>query len=194
MAARRDDSMLFSLHGLSASDRQRIERELRQHRLAAAAAAARAESRRQADLERARLAVEEAERQRAAELQARAAIDRARAEFESRAKVELLELQHAHERRMRVLESRGQRGSQLAALGLVVGVVCVAGSLGIYLGKVRPETSRVQRAYDALVLAERTRAEETKRMLEQSEKRRAELTTELEAARRRIDAEQAGSK
>ena len=194
MAARRDDSMLFSLQGLSPADRQRVERELRQHRLAAAAAAARAESKRQADLERGRLAGEEAERQGEAELQARAAIERARAEFESRAKVELLELQHAHERRMRALESRGQRGNQVAALGLVVAMVCVVGSLGFYLGKVRPETARVQRAYDTLVAAERHRAEETKRMLEKSERRRAELATELQVARRRIDAREGGSK
>lgn len=182
--------MLFSLRSLSAADRERIERELRAHRLAAEAAAVRREVKAQAEREIEAVA---AQQRKEEEIRRRAATESARAESAARAEVELLALQHAHERRMRQLESRGQRGSLIAVLGMVVAVLCVAGSLGLYFGKLRPETLRVQRAYDDLVAVEHNRAEETKRMLERSEKRRSELASELDAARRRIQLLEGGS-
>ncbi|MBI3200458.1 MAG: hypothetical protein IT377_07795 [Polyangiaceae bacterium] len=176
--------MLFSLRGLSAGDRERIERELRKHRLAAEAALVRRWAKPPAERGP---EPEPAQGKREEEIRRQAAVESARAESAARAEVEMLALQHAHERRMRQLESRGQRGSLIAVLGLIVAVLSVAGSLGLYFGKLRPETLRVQRAYDELVAAERHRAEETKRLLERSEKRRAELSSELDAARRRVE-------
>lgn len=198
MASRRDDSMLFLLNGLAGADKERVERELRVHRLAAEAALARVLAKKraeqEAELERLRLASEaardDAQRRKEAEIrraaEAQAALETARAEAAARERIELLEKQHEHERRMAALRGQGQRGSQLAVAGLAVAVLCFAGSLGVYFGKLRPETRRVERAYDELVSAERARADEAKRLLQRSEKRRAELASELEAARRRI--------
>jgi len=190
MAARRDDSMLFSLDGLRGAERERLERELRSHRLAAATALARTEAKqraaREAELERGRRAMLEAERRKEEEIRAAALAEAARSEAALRERLELLEQQHEHERRMLALRGHGQRGTQLAVAGLGAALLCLAGSLGVYFGKLRPETQRVQRAYDDLVHAERTRAEETKRMLAQSERRRAELASELAGVRRRV--------
>lgn len=202
MASRRDDSMLSPMNGLFGAGENRSERELREHRLAAEAALCRAHAKKRAEHEAALLASEEAlreaQRKKEEEIRlgavARAALETARAEAAARSKVELLEKQHEHARRMLLLQSRGQRGSQLAVAGLAVAFVCVGASLGVYLGKLRPEHQRVQKAYDELVSVERARAEETKRLLDKSEKRRAEVSLELESARRRITALESAEK
>ncbi len=202
MASRKDDSMLHPLNGLFGAAEGRGERELREHRLAAEAALDRAQAKKRAEQEAALLASQEAlrEAQRRKEEEIRlaaasqAALETARAEAAAQARVELLEKQHEHERRMLLLRAQGQRGSQLAVAGLLALLVCLAGSLGIYFGKVRPDNQRMQRAYDELVRVERARAEETKRLLDKSESRRATLGAELEEARRRIIALEKGTK
>lgn len=179
MASRRDDSSPISLPGLFGTNQDRTLRALRAHRLAMDAVRARAEAKeraeRDAELESLRLACEAARQE---------AVRAARAEAAARARIELVELTRAHERRMAEIRGRGQRGAQLAAAALTVAALCLGGVLGVYFGKIRPENRRVQRAYDELVAAERQRAVETRRMLEQSERRRAELAKELERMRK----------
>lgn len=202
MASRKDDSMLHPLNGLFGAAGGRGQRELREHRLAAEAALDRARAKKRAEQEAALLASQEALRE--AQLRkeeeirlaaaSQAALETARAEAAAQARVELLEKQHEHERRMLLLRAQGQRGTQLAVAGLLALLVCLAGTMGVYFGKLRPENQRMQRAYDELVRVERARAEETKRLLDKSESRRATLAAELEAARRRIVALEKGTK
>lgn len=202
MASRKDDSMLHPLNGLFGAAGGRGQRELREHRLAAEAALDRARAKKRAEQEAALLASQEALREaqirKEEEIRlaaaSQAALETARAEAAAQARVELLEKQHEHERRMLLLRAQGQRGSQLAVAGLLALLVCLAGTMGVYFGKLRPENQRMQRAYDELVRVERARAEETKRLLDKSESRRAELAAELEAARRRILALEKGTK
>ncbi|MBK7584230.1 MAG: hypothetical protein IPI67_29015 [Myxococcales bacterium] len=197
MAARRDDSMLFSLNGLPRAEKERLARELREHRLAAEAALKRADERSRAkravEAERA-LEISEAERaaaQRKRQEELRSAAVRAaeleRAEVTARARIEVLEKQYEHERRM--LELRAEpRGlsSRIVLGGLLMATLFASGALGVYFGKLRPDTLRVKRAYDELVSVERARAEEAKRLLARSEARRATLAAELDVARRRV--------
>jgi colicin import membrane protein len=187
--------MLFSLSGLLGPEREHVERELRAHRRAVQDALLRADRRRLAermggagasssagDTEGVRTRAEELRLTLAAEV----ARQTARAEAAARARVELLEQEREHERRMFELRASGRGGAQLAVAGLVVALFCFLGSLGLYFGKLRPDHQRLQGAYDELVSAERGRAEETKRLLQKSERRRAELAAELDAARKEL--------
>ena len=111
---------------------------------------------------------EEAERLREEdariEAMKQAEVARALAEAEARARFEVSAQERQHQQRLTEIdaEARSRRQKALGWLGMLVAVVAIAGALGVYLFKVRPETERIQSAYDRLVLAERTRADDVR--------------------------------
>jgi colicin import membrane protein len=183
MAEQRESSMLFSLRGLMDVEQQRIDleadarrRALEEIRMAREEDALRERARRERSdhVERIRLGV----------------IERARLQAEATARLELVEQRHAHERQLSALrdELRRRRERQLTLASLLFAVASSAAGVGLYFGKVRPEAERLQIAYDELVLAERARAVESKRLLGRTQQK-------LEAAEQRIhELERAGSR
>jgi colicin import membrane protein len=199
MAEQRPSSFLFSLRGLLEREQEAEQaRRIRQAELDRARTRERerfaremVEKKRLAELEVLRLELER-KREEAARLEALrlATLERARVESEARAQLEILEKQQEHERKLCAIReaarAKGQR--QLAIVGFVLAGVTTLGALGTYFGKLRPEAQRLSIAYDDLVAAERTRAEETAKLLERADKRNDALTRELHVARNRIDA------
>lgn len=201
MAHGRDDSMLFSLRGLLDLEKERLERESaerrRQEEVAQALERERERIRREAEdrkrssmIEAARLA-EQRRREEEARLEAlkQAAVECARVEAESRARAELTDKVHEHERALTLLkeEARRTRARHLSAAGFALFAISLVTSTTLYFAKLRPEAQRLHAAFDELVSAEHNRAEETKRLLERAERRRSELESELETAKKRID-------
>jgi colicin import membrane protein len=117
------------------------------------------------------------------------AVERARLEAETRARLEVIEREQEHERKMLAIreQSASRRARHLVLAGFALAALCAVTSLGFYFGKVRPEAQRLQAAYDELVTAERNRGEQAIKMLERTEKRRAETQAALDAARLRIE-------
>jgi colicin import membrane protein len=196
----RDDFMVFSLKGLLDLEKQRADRESnerrRQEEIAEALEQERAriireaeERRRHAMVEAARLE-EQRRREQDARLEAlkQAAVERARIEAEGRARLELIEKQQAHERKMALLleETKSRRAKHLTTTGFVLFAISTVAALALYFGKLRPEAARLGAAYDQLVAAEHNRADEAQRMLERAEKRRGDLESDLAHANRRI--------
>ena len=199
MADFRDDSLLFSLKGLMAVEKERIEHadeaRRREARIALAMRAERErllreaeEKKRQALAEMLRLE-EQRRREDEARLEAlkQATLERARVEAEAEARLEIVERQQEHERKLLQIRSGRalSRSRGLTALIVAQSAIVLVG-LGLYLGKLRPDARRLQVAYDRVVTAERSRAEEAKRQLERSERRQAELARELGDARKRM--------
>lgn len=200
MADSRDDSILFSLDGLMDVQKKRVEREhaarLREAEVALALQQQRERLRCEAEVRKAHSLAEaarlEAQRRREedARLEAlkRAAVETARIEVEARARLEMMEQQQAHERRMQELRETTRRGRArvFAVLGFGLSTLLGVASLGAYYGKLKPDAERLRVAYTDLVSAERSRADETRRLLERSDQRKGELERELQLARDRI--------
>jgi hypothetical protein len=117
-----------------------------------------------------------------------ATLEKARIETEARARLEVLEKQQEHERRLYAIRDRSrQKGAvQLAIVGVSFSVLVTLGFTGLYFGKLRPESQRLEGAYDVLVTAQRTRAEDTAKLLARADKRADELDRDLRRARRTI--------
>ncbi len=130
----------------------------------------------QAERERAELARIEAMKQ--------LAVARALAEAETRARAELLAQTEQHRQRLVAIEAeaRARRQALVGRLGALVALVVLAAVMGVYLFKVRPETERIQSAYDRLVVAERQRADDVEQLLKKEQQRRQRLTRRLEKA------------
>jgi len=197
MADFRDDSPLFSLKGLlgdrvpkdeEAKQREarialalRIERERLAREAEAKRAAAMAEAARLTELRR-------REEEARLEALARVTVERARVEADALARLEVMEKQQAHERKLIEIQSalERQRARGVTFAGFALALVVVTSALSIYFFRLKPDAARLQVAYGELVKAERLRAEETKRLLERSESTKAELSKELSSARARI--------
>jgi len=197
MADFRDDSPLFSLKGLlgdrvpkdeEAKQREarialalRIERERLAREAEAKRAAAMAEAARLTELRR-------REEEARLEALARVTVERARVEADALARLEVMEKQQAHERKLIEIQSalERQRARGVTFAGFALALVVVTSALSIYFFRLKPDAARLQVAYGELVQAERLRAEETKRLLERSESTKAELSKELSSARARI--------
>lgn len=202
MADQRESSFLFSLKGLLDVEKQRVREEdartARQAELERARTRERErfaremmEKKRLAELELARLE-EQRQREEATRIEALrlATLERARVESEARAQLEILEKQQEHERKLcAIRESARKKGaSHLALIGFALALLSSVGFGALYFGKLRPESQRLSDAYADLVTAERTRAEETEKLLDRADKRNDALTRELHVARNRIDA------
>jgi colicin import membrane protein len=197
MAEQRPSSFLFSLENWLELERERAQAEQ----------LAQMEGHRQRTRERERFAHEMLEKKRLAEMEllrlerqrqrddaARraahelATLEKARIESEARARLEVLEKQQEHERKLASIreESRQKSAIQLAIAGFSLAIVVSLAFAALYFGKLRPESQRLSGAYDDLVSAERTRAEETGKLLARADKRADDLDRELQRARRRI--------
>ncbi|AUX47216.1 carbohydrate-binding protein [Sorangium cellulosum] len=186
MAEIQESSVLFSLKQLMRLEDQRLreEREAAQRRALAEQEARRALERQALAEEEARLRAEEERRRReeaaareeAARLEAirAAAVEKARVEAEQRARIEALEKQQEHERSLAALAGDAQRRRlrRLVAAGSALGALVTAATLGLYLGKIRPDAERARAEHAA------TRA--------QHERRLAELEGDLAARERQI--------
>lgn len=202
MADQRESSMLFSLKGLFDLEQDRVAEERaareRQARVFAQEQAERERRAREA-LERRRVAEEHAARQgeilrreQEAALRARelATVERARAEAEARARLEQLELEQRHQRKLQELSEQGvaRRGRQMALFGIGVALTTVLASAALYFGKLKPEAARLDDAYDRLVVVERERAEQAKTMLAKAEKKNRELVEKVATLQSELDA------
>jgi colicin import membrane protein len=197
MAEQRESSFLFSLKNMLELEKQRSQAEQ----------LAQMESHRQRTRERELFAREMLEKKRVAEMEllrlaqqqrqetaARietlrlATLEKARIESEARARLEVLEKQQDHERKLYAIrEASRQKGAmQLAIVGLSLAVLCTLGFTVLYFGKLRPESQRLEGAYDDLVTAQRTRAEETAKLLARADKRADDLDRDLRRARRNL--------
>ncbi len=181
----KQSSILFTLQNLKDLEHEQAERTGPDQLLA--------------QVERARLARERRREQESArqrdeqariEAMKQAEIARALAEAETQARLEVLAREQQHRERMVSieLEARTRRGRVLGRLGLVAGLIVVAGTLGVYVLKVRPETARIQSAYDRLVSAERKRGDDVEQLLAQERARRERLALRLEQAETEIAA------
>ncbi len=206
MAHRSDDSMLFSFKGLFDLERQRVHQEetsrIRQtevarleleqrERLAEEARVgwlkAEAETRRQYEL-RAR---EEAVRLSALKL---AALEHARIQAQSDARLAELEQEQAHQTRLKSLveSNRLRSARRLSAAATALWLFTLAAVATLYFGKLSPENARLQSAYDRLVSAERARSSEATRLLAQAEAQRVALAKENRRLRGQTSASESG--
>lgn len=195
MAGFKQSSILFTLENLKGAEREWGTVPAEQERLLSQVNRARAarERRRREQADQEKRAV--AEEQARFEAMKQAEIARARTEAAARAKLEVLARQHEHEQRLAAIdaEGRSRRARLLSRLSLVVMAVVTATTLGIYVLKVRPETQRIQTAYDRLVAAERKRADDVEQLLAQERARRerlahrlAQTESELAAQKKRV--------
>lgn len=197
MGEQRESSLLFSLHELFAHERERVrlKRLARAAQLADEQAFHEENQRRireaeiQAEVQEARRREAEAQRKREEEVRIEvlqsAELERVRAQVDKKAHVEQAMLELEHQRRMdalaRTSEQRRQRAMTLTSL--LLGFAVVAGGLGIYFGKLRPEQHRILAGYEAVLGAKAAQLEEAERQLAALKEERARLHTELAAAR-----------
>lgn len=197
MGEQRESSLLFSLNQLFAHERDRV----RLKRLADEARLAEEQAFREENVRRIREAeiqaeVEEARRKVAEEQRKReeairldvlrtAELERVRAEVDKKVHVEQATLELEHQRRMdalaRTSEQRRQRAMTLTSV--LLGSAVVAGCLGIYFGKLRPEQHRVLAGYEAVLGARTAQLVEAERQLTALKSERTRLHAELSAAR-----------
>lgn len=197
MAEQRESSFLFSLKNMLELEKQRTQADqlaqMEGHRQRTRErelfAREMLERKRVAEMELVRL-VQQRRHEAAARIEAMqlATLEKARIESEARARLEVLEKQQEHERKLYAIreESRQKGAVQLAIVGVSIAVLVTLGFTGLYFGKLRPESQRLEGAYDVLVTAQRTRAEETAKLLARADKRGDELDKELRRARRTI--------
>ncbi|MEZ4296874.1 MAG: hypothetical protein R3B70_18050 [Polyangiaceae bacterium] len=163
MGEKRDSSVLFSLKELMSLEEQRVlEEEAARDRARAAEAEARAQaSRRAREEEEARLrlaeerrSTEEARRrEEEAKLEAMrtAVVERARIEAVTRARMELLSKEQEQERVLAAIAHNKSGARRAALLGAGLAAAVVAAGLGVYYGKIKPESDRAELAAQAAI-------------------------------------------
>jgi colicin import membrane protein len=200
MDRQRETSLIFSLEGVMARERERIHEEEAEHRrrlqaahelqVAAERRSREAEERRRSEQERRFREEQQRAREEAARLQAlrQAELERSRIEAEARAKLELVAQQHQHERRIEAIRSdvKRRRDRIVALASSFLATLVALGAAALWFGKLEPESARLQAAYDELVSAERRRSEETRTLVARLEDRRGELLRELERSTARL--------
>lgn len=182
----KQSSILFTLQSLKDLEHERAAERSGPDQLLAQVERARIarERRRQQEAER------EREEQARIEAMKQAEVARALADADARARLELLARQQQHRQRMAAIEAeaRTRRQRAIGWLGSVLGLAVIAGTLGAYLLKVRPETERIQSAYDQLVSTERKRGDDMEQLLARERARRERLAHRLEQAEGEIAA------
>lgn len=197
MGEQRESSLLFSLNQLFAHerDRVRLKRAAEDARLAEEQALHEENVRRireaelQTEMEEARRKVAEDQRKREEairlEVLRTAELERVRAEVDKNSQVEQAMLELEHQRRMdalaRTSEQRRQRAMTLTSV--LLGAAVVAGCLGVYFGKLRPEQHRVLAGYEAVLGARTAQLVEAERQLSALKTERTRLRAELSAVR-----------
>jgi colicin import membrane protein len=182
----KQSSILFTLQSLKKLELERAAKRTGPDRLLHQVESTRIarERRRQQESQR--------EREERARIEAmkQAEIARALADGEARARLELLARQQQHRQRLADLdaEARVRRQRLVGRLAFLVTLAGMAGALGVYVLKVRPETERIQSAYDRLVAAERKRADDVEQLLSREQERRQRLARRLEQAETEIAA------
>jgi colicin import membrane protein len=201
MAESRESSVLFSLKSLMdiesdrvhAEERARADRERREREALERRRGFEREAERQRIIaEEQRRAREQAMRDEAASRVAtlkEAAITKARIEAESRARCELLQKEREHEARMAAIREVSRRRRDRAVLfGSNVALLAVLGlGLGLYFGKVNPDTAQRESELSRLVTAEGERADAAERLARQARRQAGDLTTELERTRSQLE-------
>jgi colicin import membrane protein len=153
MSTTHDTSVLFSINQLMNDYETRVlEEQAEAARKAEAEERARQEALRLAKEEEARKAHEEtmrrireeaAQREEAARLEAirLAAIERARIEAERHAQIELQKREQEHALALEALreDEKKKKLERSIRLGAVAGVLAIAGVLGLYFGKIKPD-------------------------------------------------------
>lgn len=198
MGEQRDSSLLFSLNELFARERERVrlkrlaedaklaeeralrEENLRRTREAKLQAEADEERRRVAEAQRKR------EEERRLEVLRTAAVERVRAEVDKKLHVEKALLELEHQRRMDALARNSERRRQRAMMltSVLLGAAVIAGCLGVYFGKLRPEQHRVLAGYEAVLGAKAAQLVEAERQLTALKSESSRLRAELSAVRR----------
>ena len=205
MANMQESSVLFSLNQLMNIEQERLREEEeaeRRHREGIERARldserlALAEQEAQIQAETARRRAEEAaKREEAPRLEAiqLAAIERARAEAENRARANAMTQQHAHEQRLAVIAGAGRKSglTRGAGLGVALSILLACGGLGVYFGKIKPEADLAYAQKDAELA---TQQDEMRRMQAAlaSETKRVEAS-QIALAKAKSDAERAAA-
>jgi hypothetical protein len=199
MAEIRDSSGLFSLERLFDLERERVAAEERQRR----------EEEIRSRVERDRLE-RETERLRAIELERRrgreemmareaearlAAIRQVEAtrglvEVQARSRIEILEQEQNHERRMAQLrdEARRRRDRMLVGASLGACALTLAVALGLYFGRLRPEQVRAEASHRALVRMAEEQADYAERIAADAKRHNAVLAAEVDRLKRALEA------
>jgi colicin import membrane protein len=199
MSATRDNSVLFSLNQLlnlheetvraeeeAARARIEAERVARQEAARREAEAALAKARAEAE----RIAREEAaRREETARLEALrlAEVERARAEVEAQARLEMMRKADEHERALAALrEDDKKKRLKRALISCVVGAAALIGGVaGLYFGKLKPEQDARLANQAAEVEATREEAAKLRAKVDADGKRMDETTRKLEEEKRR---------
>lgn len=153
MSTTNDTSVLFSINQLVNDYETRLLEEQAEAarkaeveekaRLEAARIAREEEARREHEANMRRIAEESAKREEAARLEAirLAAIERARIEAERQAQIEMQSKQREHELALEALreDEKKKKLERSIRFGAVAGVLLIAGLVGLYFGKIKPD-------------------------------------------------------
>jgi len=182
----KQSSILFTLQGLKTLEHERVVKPTGPDRLLHQVESARI------DRERRRQRESQREREELARIEAmkQTEIARALADADARARLELLARQQQHRQRLAAIdaEARARRQRLVGRLAVLVTLAVMAGAIGVYVFKVRPESERIQSAYERLVLAERKRADDVEQLLSREQARRQRLEHRLEQTETEIAA------
>ncbi len=193
MAEGRESSVLFSLKSLMDIESDRVQAEERARNAREKAERAAQERQRQLELEAERQRIILEEQRRAREQAARdeaaareaiireAAITRARIEAQALAQREATEREREHEARMAAIREvhrrRRDRVLWIGSNGVLAAILAVG--LGVYFGKVGPDTAQREAQLNRLISAEGERADTAERLARQSEEKVSTLETRL---------------
>jgi hypothetical protein len=199
MADIRESSLLFSLNRLMEHEKERVLDEQRDRELRSVQERAlrerleqqkkEAERRRLVDEERRKIAEAGRLREEAARVEAirSAQLERVRAQVAEKTQLELQAKQHEHERRMDGMrrDARLRRYQAWSLASSLLACLFVLGGVGLYFGKLAPDSSRAHALLEARVAVQHERANLAEAAADQS---RAEVSAlELELARSRRD-------
>jgi len=196
MAEQKESSVLFSLKELMNLEEDRIKQEDEEKRRRADAdVQARVDAERRArEQELARLNAEEERKLRdeqrkkedAARLEAirHAEVEKARVEAEQRARMESLSKQQEHERALSSLkhDEHKKKLQRMVMLSIGGAVLLLVAVLGIYLGKIKPETEAREAAAQAAYLQQADEAKKLQHQLEEQSQKVNDLVAKLSSA------------
>jgi colicin import membrane protein len=186
MAEQKESSVLFSLKELMNLEEDRIKQEDddKRRRVEAEVQAKADAERRARDQEAARLQAEEDRRrdeeqrkkEEATRLEAirHGEIEKARVEAEQRARMEAMTKQQEHERHLTSLQhdEHKKKLQRMVTFSIGGALILLVGFLGVYFGKIKPESEARDAAARAAILQQ---AEESKRLQRQLEEQTAKV-------------------
>jgi colicin import membrane protein len=196
MAEQKESSVLFSLKELMNLEEDRIKQEDDdKRRRAEAEVQAKADAERRArDQEAARLQAEEDRRrdeeQRKKEEAARldairhGEIEKARVEAEQRARLEAMTKQQEHERHLTSLQhdEHKKKLQRMVTFSVAGAAILLFGFLGVYFGKIKPESEARDAAARAAILQQAEEAKRLQRQLDEQTSKVNDLVAQLSSA------------